>query len=462
MEKNRISGTIEVQSFIDNERFSPYQWVILILCFLVVAADGFDTAAIGFIAPSLIGDWGITRAALGPVMSAALVGLGIGALVAGPAADRIGRKAVLALSVFFFGVWSLASAQAGSVETLTAWRFLTGLGLGAAMPNAVTLMSEYAPARKRAVAVNAMFCGFSVGLSIGGLCAAWLIPHYGWQSVLVAGGVGPILLTAMLLLLLPESAQFMVVRKRPVEKIVRVLRRISNDPRLAEGASVTFTTSDTRAGGTDTSSLGLIVSRPYRFGTLMLWLAYFMGLMIFYLLTNWLPTLFKDAGFSAERAALTTSLFPLGGILGNLCLGWIMDRANPRRVNACAYVLAAALVLTIGRGVSDQVWLAVLIFLTGTAVTSAVTSMSALAASFYPTKSRATGVAWMLGIGRMGAVAGAMTGGLLMSVGLQFGAVFTLLAAPAFIAAFALGALSRRDASPASAELGQTAHVPTE
>ncbi|AET94239.1 major facilitator superfamily (plasmid) [Burkholderia sp. YI23] len=454
--------TIEVQSFIDGERFSPYQWIILILCFLVVAADGFDTAAIGFIAPSLTSDWGIARAALGPVMSAALVGLGIGALAAGPAADRIGRKAVLVLSVFFFGVWSLASAQATSVETLTVWRFLTGLGLGAAMPNAVTLMSEYAPARSRAVAVNTMFCGFSVGLSLGGLCAAWLIPHFGWQSVLVAGGVGPIVLTALLIFMLPESAQFMVVRKRPAEKIARVLRRISNDARLAQGASIAFTTADTRSEGEDKSSLALIVSRPYRFGTSMLWLAYFMGLMIFYLLTNWLPTLFKDAGFSAERAALTTSLFPLGGILGNLCLGWVMDKANPRRVNACAYVLAAALVLTIGRGVADQFWLAVLIFLTGTAVTSAVTSMSSLAASFYPTQSRATGVAWMLGIGRMGAVAGAMTGGLLMSMGMQFAAVFTLLAIPAFVAAFALGALSRRDASAQAHALDRAARVPIE
>jgi MFS transporter, AAHS family, 4-hydroxybenzoate transporter len=453
-----MNKPIEVQSFIDSERFSPYQWIILVLCFLVVAADGFDTAAVGFIAPSLIGEWSITRAALGPVMSAALVGLGIGALAAGPAADRIGRKAVLALSVFFFGVWSLASAQATSIESLTAWRFLTGLGLGAAMPNAVTLMSEYAPARLRSIAVNAMFCGFSVGLSIGGLCAAWLIPHFGWQSVLVTGGLGPIVLTVLLIALLPESAQFMVVRKHSAEKIARVLRRISDDPRLAPGASVSFVAADTRTAA-GKSSLALIVSKPFRFGTGMLWLAYFMGLLIFYLLTNWLPTLFKDAGFSAERAALTTSLFPLGGIVGNLCLGWVMDRANPRRVNACAYVLSAALVLTIGRGVSDQVWLAVLIFLTGTAVTSAVTSMSALAAAFYPTQSRATGVAWMLGIGRMGAVAGAMTGGVMMSMGLPFGAVFTLLAVPALVAAFALGALSRRDSTPAASALGENAGV---
>ncbi|SAL14704.1 4-hydroxybenzoate transporter [Caballeronia terrestris] len=445
---NPLAPTLDVQTFIDEQRFSPYQWTILVLCFLVVAADGFDTAAVGFIAPSLIGDWGVSRAALGPVMSAALVGLGIGALAAGPVADRLGRKTVLVLSVFFFGAWSLASAYAGSIESLTALRFLTGLGLGAAMPNAVTLMSEYAPSRIRSVVVNTMFCGFSVGLSIGGLCAAWMIPHFGWPSVLVAGGVGPLVLSVLLVLLLPESAQFMVVRKRAGDRIARVLRRIAADPRLANCA---FTAADPRDSVADKSALSLVVSRPYRFGTAMLWLAYFMGLMIFYLLTNWLPTLFKDAGFSAERAALTTSLFPLGGILGNLCLGWIMDRFNARRVNACAFVLAAALVLTIGRGIGDQVWLSVLIFLTGTAVTSAVTSMSALAAAFYPTRSRATGVAWMLGIGRMGAVAGAMTGGLMMSMGLQFSAVFTFLAVPALVAAFALGALSRHGALAQSA-----------
>lgn len=454
--------SLEIQSFIDSQRFSPYQWIILVLCFLVVAADGFDTAAVGFIAPSLIGEWGITRAALGPVMSAALVGLGIGALAAGPAADRIGRKAVLVLSVFFFGVWSVVSAQAGSIESLTGWRFLTGLGLGAAMPNAVTLMSEYAPARIRAIAVNAMFCGFSVGLSIGGLSAAWLIPHFGWQSVLVIGGIGPLVLAALLVAMLPESAQFMVIRKRPAERIARVLRRISDDPRLDDSASLRFAAADTRAATQKKSSVSLIVSTPYRFGTAMLWLAYFTGLMIYYLLTNWLPTLFKDAGFTAQSAALTTSLFPLGGILGNLCLGWVMDRANPRRVNACAYVLSAALVLTIGSGVSDRFWLAVLIFLTGTAVTSAVTSMSALAAAFYPTQSRATGVAWMLGVGRMGAVAGAMTGGVMMSMGLKFGAVFMLLAVPAFVAALALFSLSGIDAAKFKHAFSEKTISPTE
>jgi AAHS family 4-hydroxybenzoate transporter-like MFS transporter len=450
---NQHQRTVDVQTFIDSQPFSPFQWTILVLCFLVVAADGFDTAAVGFIAPSLVQDWGVSRAALGPVMSAALVGLGIGALGAGPLADRVGRKAVLVLSVFFFGLWSFAAAHAGSIESLTALRFMTGLGLGAAMPNAVTLMSEYAPARIRALAVNGMFCGFSCGLAIGGVASAWLIPHFGWQSVLVAGGVGPIALTLMLVLLLPESAQFMATRKRGDARIARVLSRIARHARLDD---CRFVTAEVKAEHRE-SALRVVLSSRYRFGTLMLWLAYFMGLLIYYLLTNWLPTLFKDTGFSGQNAALMTSLFPLGGVVGNLSVGWLMDRFNGNRVIACTYVVAAALVMLVGHGIGHQLWLGTLIFLTGTVVTSAVTSMSALAAGFYPTQGRATGVAWMLGVGRIGGVAGALVGAALMGLGWQFGSVFSLLAVPAMISAFGVYAVARR---PAAQDIDETELTP--
>jgi AAHS family 4-hydroxybenzoate transporter-like MFS transporter len=432
--------TVDVQTFIDGQRFSPFQWTILVLCFLVVAADGMDTAAVGFIAPSLVQELGVTRAALGPVMSAALVGLGIGALGAGPLADRVGRKTVLVLSVFFFGLWSFAAARATSIESLTLMRFMTGLGLGAAMPNAVTLMSEYAPARIRAVAVNAMFSGFSCGVAIGAVSSAWLIPHFGWQSVLVAGGVGPIALTFVLVMLLPESAQFMVTREHGHARIARVLSRIAGDARFDECRFVAIDATVENRG----SALRVVLSSRYRFGTLMLWLAYFMGLLIYYLLTNWLPTLFRDAGFSGQNAALMTSLFPIGGVAGNLSVGWLMDRFKANRVIAGTYVVSAVLVMLVGHGVGHQLWLGTLIFLTGTVATSGVTSMSALAANFYPTEGRATGVAWMIGMGRIGGVTGALVGAALMGLGWQFGSVFSLLAVPAMIAACGVYATARR------------------
>ncbi|PVX75778.1 MFS transporter [Paraburkholderia unamae] len=443
---------VDTQAFIDGQRFSPFQWGILVLCFLVVAADGYDTAAIGFIAPSLVQQWGIARVALGPVMSTALVGLGIGAVLAGPLADRLGRKTVLVLSVAFFGLWSLAAAFAGTVESLTVLRFCTGLGLGAAMPNAVTLMSEYAPTRVRAVVVNTMFCGFSTGLALGGFASAWLIPHFGWQGVLVAGGVGPIVLTVLLILFLPESVQFMAVRRRADAGIARILGRIAPGTTF-DGCR--FAAPESGASAKRESAIRVVMSRQYRFGTLMLWLAYFMGLLIYYLLTNWLPTLFRDTGFSGARAALMTSLFPLGGVLGNLCVGWFMDRLNANRVIAATYVLAAVMVLLVGRGVGHQLWLGTLIFLTGTLVTSAVTSMSALAAAFYPTHGRATGVAWMLGVGRIGGVAGALVGAALMGFGWQIGSVFSLLAVPALVSACALFVMIGRGATASQTRVQQ-------
>ncbi len=177
--------TIDIQAFINEHPFTRYQWMILALCFITVAMDGFDTAIIGFIASDLVQEWGVEKSALGPVMSAALVGLAVGALTAGPLADRIGRKKVLIMSIVVFGGFSLLTAFATSLNQLTLLRFLTGLGLGAAMPNAATLMSEYAPERRRALLVNLMFVGFPMGSSLGGFFirlddpALWLAERAG-------------------------------------------------------------------------------------------------------------------------------------------------------------------------------------------------------------------------------------------------------------------------------------------
>jgi len=427
-------NTLEIQSFINDKSFSRYQWMILILCFLTVALDGFDTAIIGFIATSLVQDWGIEKTSLGPVMSAALVGLAVGALTAGPLADRIGRKKVLVISLILFGGFSLLTAFATSLPMLTLLRFLTGLGLGAAMPNAATLMSEYAPERKRALLVNLMFCGFPLGSSMGGFVSAWLIPHFGWQSVMVLGGVMPLLLAVVLIVALPESARFMVVRGYPRERIAAVLKRIA-PVNLSE--SLRFTLSESVQVKAK-SALGVIFSQRYLMGTLMLCLTYFMGLMIFYLLSSWLPLLIRETGASIRQASLITALFPLGGGIGVLIIGWLMDRMNPHKVVAVGYLLTGLFVCAIGYVYTHPVLMAVTVFIAGTCMNGAQSSMPALAAGFYPTQGRATGVAWMLGLGRFGGILGAMSGGMLMQMQLSFSTIFTLLAIPALVAAVAL------------------------
>lgn len=432
------ADVVDVQQFLNSHRFSAYQWLIFALSFLIVLMDGFDTAAIGFIAPSLIGEWGIAKAALAPVLSAALFGLAFGALGAGPLADRFGRKGVLAAAVGVMGVASLVSAGAGNLTELTLWRFVTGLGLGAAMPNAVTLMNEYCPDSKRSFITNSMFCGFPVGSAFGGFFAAWMIPHFGWRSLLVLGGVVPLALTVLMIVLMPESVRYMVARGYPVERIRRVLARISS---TAQGVA-SFVLHELQ--GKDAAEvearqgLRLVLSPRFLVGTLMLWIAYFMGLVIVYGLVNWMPVLFKEAGIAPSQAAVIAALFQLGGI-GAILFGLLMDRFNANLIIAAGYLLTAIAVGLIGQALGGGLAvLVVAVFMAGLMMNAAQSSMQALAAAYYPTSGRATGVSWMLGIGRFGGIAGSFLVAELASRHLALPQVFVVVGVPGLIAALAL------------------------
>lgn len=428
-----MARRIDVQNFLDEHPFSGFQWLIFGLCFVIVLLDGFDTAAIGYIAPSLIKEWGVDRTALAPVLSAALFGLAAGALSTGPLADRLGRKRVLVVSVAVFALACLGSAFATDLTQLTALRFVTGLGLGAAMPNAVTLMSEFCPSSRRATLTNLMFCGFPLGAAFGGFLAAWMIPHFGWRSVLALGGIAPMLLLVLLVLVLPESVRHLVHVGAPVERIKRVLARISRSAEQAGAFVLTEAGPVTQAH----SGAGVVLSAPYRLGSAMLWLAYFMGLVIFYALINWMPVLFKDAGLPPQQAMLIAALFPLGGV-GAVAFGWLMDRFDADRIVAIGYALTAVAIYAIGQAVGHIGALVVAVFVAGTLMNTAQSSMPALAAAFYPTKGRATGVAWMMGIGRFGGIAGSFLVAELARRQLGFGDIFGVIALPGALAALAL------------------------
>jgi AAHS family 4-hydroxybenzoate transporter-like MFS transporter len=429
----QVGRRIDVQEFLNAHRFSGFQWLIFALCFVIVLLDGFDTAAIGYLAPSLVTEWGLSKLALAPVLSAALFGLAGGALCAGPLGDRFGRKLVLVNSVLLFGLACLGSSQAGDLTSLTVLRFVTGLGLGAAMPNAVTLMSEFCPDGKRATLTNAMFCGFPLGAAFGGFLAAWMIPLWGWRSVLLLGGIVPLVLVALMIILLPESIRYMVAKRQASEKIRSVLMRIS--PEAVDATS--FAMTERAAAVEGQSGAAVVVSRSYVVGTAMLWLAYFMGLVIFYALINWMPVLFKDAGMDPRTATLISALFPLGGV-GAIFFGWLMDRYNPNWIIAIGYALTALSVFAIGQAIGSPGLLVVVVFVAGTLMNTAQSSMPALAAAYYPTQGRATGIAWMLGVGRFGGIAGSYLVAELTALQLGFAAVFSIVAIAGVIAALAL------------------------
>lgn len=425
------SGKVNIQQAIDDSPVSRFHWVIIILGFLILAIDGFDTAAMGYIAPSLSADWGIQKPDLGPVLSAALLGLSLGALMAGPASDRLGRKRVLVFSCLFFGLASLGTAYAQSLNMLTLWRFLTGLGLGAAMPNAITLVSEFAPKRCRSMAINTMYCGFPLGAAGGGAISSWLIPNFGWHSVLVAGAIAPLVLTIFLILFLPESVKYLVHRGKDVAHITRIARR------FVQGSldGVTQYYLDEARTADKKSSVAQLFSKPWLAGTLMLWTTYFMGLVIYYVLLSWMPTLMLGMGYPLAESAWLTSLFTFGGTAGILLAGWMMDRWEAHKVVLGGFVLTMLFTLALGVENDHIILFGTLIFLMGIAMNGAQSGLQTLAVNFYPTHCRATGIAWMQGVGRFGGVAGTMMSAQLLSLQWQADSILMFLSVPALLAA---------------------------
>ncbi len=431
-------SVVDVRAFINERGMSGYQWLVLVLCFLIVAADGMDVAIMGFIAPTILQEWDISRATFGVVMSAAPFGLVFGALLAGPASDKIGRKKVLVASVLVFGLFTLASAHASNVTELAILRFITGCGLGAAMPNTTTLVSEYVPERSRSLLVTMMFTGFNLGSALVGFAAAALLPQHGWRTVLELGGVLPLLLVPLLVWLLPESSRFLAVRGAAPERIAATLGRVCGT-QFASGT--TFVSPEPPAPAR--TPVRLLFSRAFARLSVALWVTYFMGLMVIYLLTGWLPTLFKDIGLSVSEAANITAMFQIGGTVGGVLVGWLMDKQAPTRIISLAYLGGAISVLLLATSGTASASLALWVALVGFCMSGAQTGLNAYAPSCYPTSARATGVSWMLGVGRFGSILGSMIGGVLLGLGWQFNVILSLLAIPAALAAVAVMA-SRR------------------
>jgi AAHS family 4-hydroxybenzoate transporter-like MFS transporter len=425
-------GVIDIRELINGRGMSRMQWVLLVLCMLLVIADGMDVAIMGFLVPAISREWSMSHELFGVVLSAAPVGLAAGALLAGPHADKYGRKRVLLASVLLFGLFSIACALATSVTMLVILRFITGLGLGATMPCTITLLSEYVPERSRSLLITCMFTGFNLGSALIGFIAAAVIPAHGWRAVLAIGGAFPLLLLPLYWRWLPESARFLVVKKAPTADIARTINNVCG---TSVQASSSFAVHETEVR--DRQPVQTLFTPTFLRRTLTLWAAYFMGLVVIYLFNSWMPTLITNAGLGIRHAANTTALFQVGGTVGAILVGFAMDRLAPQRVIAAAYVGGAlAILLLAWFGVSSSLF-ALIALIAGFFISGAQTGLNAYAPACYPTAARATGVSWMLGIGRFGSIFGSMIGGVMLTVGWSSATILAVLAVPAFLAALA-------------------------
>jgi AAHS family 4-hydroxybenzoate transporter-like MFS transporter len=436
-DNGRSSPPIDPIAFIDAQPIGGFQIRLVLICAAVLLLDGFDAQAMGYVAPKLANDWHLSKSALGPVFSASLFGLMIGALMFGPIADRVGRRAVIILSTLAFSVGALITAGTQDVTTLLVIRFLTGLGLGGAMPNAIVMTSEFSPKRRRATMVMVSLCGFSIGAALAGLLAADLIPRFGWRSVFIVGGVTPLMMIPILALKLPESVRFLALHGDAPKRIAHLLRRIA--PRADLPADATFTVGETHLAGLSVTNL----FRDKRgLTTVLLWLVYFMSLLDVYFLSNWLPTVLNDLGASVTAAIVIGAMLQVGGVVGTFSLGGLMDRFSFRAL-AGSYVVACLAIGAIGQAGHSAALVTIAVFAAGFCLVGGQIAVNGLAASLYPTSIKATGIGWALGIGRVGSILGPLVGGLLLQQKWRTGAIFSVAAAAALCAACASALLSR-------------------
>jgi AAHS family 4-hydroxybenzoate transporter-like MFS transporter len=433
------SLSVDADELMNRSRISPVQVLVAVLSGTVLFVDGFDTQTIGFVAPQLVRLWHIPPDLLGYMFSSALVGLMIGYLAIAPLAGRFGNRRVTIACVLGFGILTVISTTASGTYELMAYRLLTGIGLGGAIPPAVALCGEYCPERRRSTFITWMYCGYSLGQIAAGAVSVGLLQRYGWQSVLMVGGVLPVLHGLVMLVLMPESLEHMISHNAPREKIIGIMRRI--DRGLVVGPATRITAGLRSAQG---AAVGKLFERRRGFGTVMIWAGLFMNLLVFYFVQNWLPTIFVEIGFTTEGAISATATALGGGIFAALLIGPLMDRFGPYRVMTGLFIAGGIFVGSIGMAESfARSLMVVAAFCTGFCVSGIQKSANALAVYFYPTSLRSTGLGWGLGIGRAGAILGPSIAGLMLAAKTGAAAVFYAAFFPMMLGALAMALMGR-------------------
>lgn len=416
---------INITRLVDSTRFRPFHAWLVFWCMLAMMADGFDLLNASIAGPALIREWGVNRAALGPVFSASLFGFLVGAPIFGFLGDRYGRRLAIISSLIFVGVTTLACAWATNVPELIWLRFFSGLGLGGVLPNVISLMGEFAPKRIRATLMVVMSMGISLGGSIPGIVGATLMPTYGWPIIFIVGGVAPILVGLCLIFTIPESIKFLVLRGGQEARIGRLAHRL--DPSVNAAAGTRFVL-DSAEGSSHTRGSPLALFRDgWALVTVLVWLVFVFNLMANNLMNAWLPMIVQASGRTAAEGAMAGTLQQLGGTFGGLFVGILIDRVG-LKVLVPLFLLAVPVVAFTGTPGLSTTLLLTMTFFTGCMVTGMQNGINAGAGMIYPTALRANGVGYALGVGRVGSVAGPLLGSALISLQLPVSTFFYLTA----------------------------------
>jgi MFS transporter, AAHS family, 4-hydroxybenzoate transporter len=391
--------TVDVAALLDEGRWSLHQRLLVAGAALTIIFDGLDNQLLGAAVPAMMREWALPRPAFASVLAAALLGMVFGGFIGGYLGDRIGRRSALLTSVASFGALTLLASFANDVATLTALRFMAGLGLGGAMPNAAALASEYVPLRRRPFAVTLTIVCIPLGGTLAGFTGALVLPAYGWRALFLIGGSLPLVLAALLWTFLPESPRYLARQRARWPELAALLKRLGHET----PTSAVFVDSRERAA-VRTSVHSLLVPE-FRRDTLALCVAFFFCLLSVYTGVNWIPSLLTGAGFDAATANYGLTAFNLGGVVGAILGAMIFARVGSRLTMLAMTAGAIAGCVVLGSAaVGDRSAMTILALLgwTGGLINAVQTTMYALAAHVYPAGIRATGVGTAVALGRVG------------------------------------------------------------
>ena len=424
--------TYNVTRAIDERSHRGLMVQVAVLCAAVAFLDGVDTASINIAAPRMADHLGLSRAHLGPIFSSGLLGAMLGALSFGWLADRVGRKRMLLVATAMFGVFSVATAFTSSFGLVLLMRLFTGLGLGGATPCFVALGSEYAPRAQRARITSLIWTAFPLGTVLGTFMCAYLIHAHGWQSIFLVGGVLPLLVTAALLIWLPESLQFLLDKERDPAAVRRIVRRFTPPP-AADARIVADRVAIAAA------PIATLFSKDRLRETLLLWFAFAAVFGSTVGVFSWAATIMRYHGIPLARAAIGVGIGGIGSLLGSASAGFLMERFRPNVLLAVAFVLGASAAGCIGYAASSLALVTIDLMVTGFLIAGfGGSALLALAANTYPTAMRSTGVGGAMGLGRFGQVVMPLVISAVIATGLDVDDIYLVIALVMLLASAAV------------------------
>lgn len=441
MQPDSGPSTTGKNSIVDTIAHSPMgrlQIVVICLCALLNAIDGFDVLAISFAAPGIARDWGISPAALGIVLSMELVGMAVGSVALGTVADALGRRPMILLCLVVMTIGMFLAATAGGIETLLAYRFLTGLGVGGCLAATNTLGAEFTNLKWRAAAVTLIAAGYPIGNVIGGTTVSVLLTTFDWRSVFVFGGVVTAAAIPLIWFLLPESMEFQASKRRPdaLKKINSTLARMGRPPIDALPEI---------DGKPERVGLGRLFKPDLLMTTFLLTVAYFAHVMTFYFVLKWIPKLVVDMGFQPSLAGSVLVWAAVGGVFGALVLAALTARFSVRWLVAGAMALSCVGVIVFGGVPADLKQLSIVAAVVGVFTNIGLIGLYALFVQAFPTEVRAGGIGFVIGVGRGAAILGPVFAGFLLNAGQSIQVVAIVMAMGSLAAALAVLGLRLKD-----------------